>query len=159
RLLVPRQPPRLGSSAGRGARHCRAQSRRWRAGAARCAGRAGQDRARQARGPRHGVQCAGAGAVSRGAEQERLLRRMDGQVLFRRRVAAGKIFRQAWMNAAVGTVALDAPAGRSWARRIDAVLGPLVELPAAVLVLADILVLLAGVVARFVFNRPLVWSD
>ncbi len=61
--------------------------------------------------------------------------------------------------AADATVGLGQPAGRSWVRRIDAVLGPLVEVPAALLVLADILVLLAGVIARFAFNRPLVWSD
>ncbi len=61
--------------------------------------------------------------------------------------------------AAADTVGLDGRGERSWVRRIDAVLGPLVEVPAAVLVLADILVLLAGVIARFVFNRPLVWSD
>jgi tripartite ATP-independent transporter DctM subunit len=64
------------------------------------------------------------------------------------------------MSAAADTaVALDDRSQPSWARRIDAVLGPLVEIPAAVLVMADIVVLLAGVIARFAFNRPLVWSD
>ncbi len=43
--------------------------------------------------------------------------------------------------------------------RLDAVLGWLVEVPAALLVLADIVVLFAGVFARFVLHRPLVWSD
>jgi tripartite ATP-independent transporter DctM subunit len=43
--------------------------------------------------------------------------------------------------------------------RIEAGLGWLVEVPAALLVVADIGVLLAGVVARFVVHRPLVWSD
>jgi tripartite ATP-independent transporter DctM subunit len=43
--------------------------------------------------------------------------------------------------------------------RIDAVLGLLVEIPAALLVLADIVVLFWGVIARFVLHRPLVWSD
>ena len=50
-------------------------------------------------------------------------------------------------------------AGRLWLVRIDAVLGALVEIPAALLVVADIAVLFAGVVARFVLHRPLVWSD
>ena len=49
--------------------------------------------------------------------------------------------------------------GRPWLARVDAVLGPLVEVPAALLVLADIGVLFWGVVARFVLHRPLVWSD
>ena len=41
----------------------------------------------------------------------------------------------------------------------DRGLGALVEGLAAALVLADIVVLLAGVVARFVLHNPLVWSD
>ncbi len=43
--------------------------------------------------------------------------------------------------------------------RVNAVLGLLVEIPAALLVLADIVVLFWGVIARFVLHRPLVWSD
>jgi tripartite ATP-independent transporter DctM subunit len=43
--------------------------------------------------------------------------------------------------------------------KIENALGWLVEIPAAVLVVADIGVLLAGIVARFVFGSPLVWSD
>jgi len=43
--------------------------------------------------------------------------------------------------------------------RLDHCLGFVVEGCAAALVAADIVVLLAGVVARFVFHRPLVWSD
>jgi tripartite ATP-independent transporter DctM subunit len=45
------------------------------------------------------------------------------------------------------------------ARRVDAGLGAVVEALAASLVLAEIAVLLAGVVARYVFHKPLVWSD
>ena len=41
----------------------------------------------------------------------------------------------------------------------SAVLGRLVEIPAALLVVAEIVVLLAGVLARYVFHQPLVWSD
>ena len=40
--------------------------------------------------------------------------------------------------------------------RIETGLGWLVEVPAAVLVVADIVVLLAGVVSRFVLHDPLV---
>ena len=39
------------------------------------------------------------------------------------------------------------------------VLGFLVEIPAAILVLAEIVVLLAGVISRYVFHSPLIWSD
>jgi tripartite ATP-independent transporter DctM subunit len=45
------------------------------------------------------------------------------------------------------------------ARRFDAALGAVVETLAASLVLVEIFVLLAGVIARYVFQRPLVWSD
>ena len=44
-------------------------------------------------------------------------------------------------------------------RRIDVVFGTLVEIAAALLVLADVVVLFWGVIARFVMHRPLVWSD
>jgi tripartite ATP-independent transporter DctM subunit len=43
--------------------------------------------------------------------------------------------------------------------RVERRLGATVEAVAAVLVVADVLVLLAGVVSRFVFRQPLVWSD
>ncbi|MBN8872711.1 MAG: TRAP transporter large permease subunit [Rhodospirillales bacterium] len=43
--------------------------------------------------------------------------------------------------------------------RLDTVLRWTAELPAAALVLVEILVLLAGVTARYVFHAPLIWSD
>ena len=43
--------------------------------------------------------------------------------------------------------------------RLDAVLAVATELPAAILVGVEILVLLLGVVSRYVFNRPLTWTD
>ncbi|CAO3435757.1 TRAP transporter large permease [Azospirillum doebereinerae] len=46
-----------------------------------------------------------------------------------------------------------------WATVIDGVLGPLVEIPAALLVVAEIVVLMAGVVSRYLLHSPLVWSD
>ena len=49
--------------------------------------------------------------------------------------------------------------GPPWLTRLDAVLGWLVEMPAALLVLADIAVLFAGVVSRYVLHKPLLWSD
>ncbi len=50
-------------------------------------------------------------------------------------------------------------ARRPLLKNIDTGLGLLVEIPAALLVLADIVVLFWGVFARFVLHRPLVWSD
>ncbi|AVQ85565.1 MULTISPECIES: TRAP transporter large permease [unclassified Variovorax] len=43
--------------------------------------------------------------------------------------------------------------------RIERLLGALVDGAAGALVLADVVVLLAGVVARFVLHQPLIWSD
>ncbi len=43
--------------------------------------------------------------------------------------------------------------------RIETILRRAVELPTALLVLVEIFVLLAGVVSRFVFHHPFVWSD
>ncbi len=41
----------------------------------------------------------------------------------------------------------------------DRALGWLTEIPAAILVAAEVVILFMGVVSRFVFDRPLVWSD
>jgi tripartite ATP-independent transporter DctM subunit len=38
-------------------------------------------------------------------------------------------------------------------------LGWLVEIPAAILVIAEIVILFAGVIARYVLHQPLIWSD
>ncbi|HLN37741.1 MAG TPA: TRAP transporter large permease subunit [Xanthobacteraceae bacterium] len=48
---------------------------------------------------------------------------------------------------------------RSVTTALDSVLGAAVEILAAVLVAAEIVILFGGVVARYVFNHPLVWSD
>ncbi len=48
---------------------------------------------------------------------------------------------------------------RPWLKALDAGLGWLVEIPAALLVIADIIVLLCGVISRFIIQRPLIWSD
>ena len=50
-------------------------------------------------------------------------------------------------------------AGPRWLARLEAMLGWLVEMPAALLVLADIVVLFSGVVSRYVLHNPLSWSD
>jgi tripartite ATP-independent transporter DctM subunit len=51
------------------------------------------------------------------------------------------------------------PRRRSRTASLDAALGMLVELPAALLVVAEIVILFAGVVARYGLHRPLIWSD
>jgi len=47
----------------------------------------------------------------------------------------------------------------AWATRAQQGLGRLLGVPVALLVAAEIAVLLAGVVARYVFHHPLIWSD
>jgi tripartite ATP-independent transporter DctM subunit len=51
------------------------------------------------------------------------------------------------------------PRPRSVAASLEASLGMLVEIPAALLVVAEIVILFAGVVARYGLHRPLIWSD
>jgi TRAP-type C4-dicarboxylate transport system permease small subunit len=48
---------------------------------------------------------------------------------------------------------------RSAATALEALLGAIVEISAAALVMAEIVILFSGVVARYVLNHPLVWSD
>src|SRR5262245_49731423 len=48
---------------------------------------------------------------------------------------------------------------RSWAASAESVLGALVEIPVAILVTAEIVILFAGVVARYALQQPIVWSD
>lgn len=50
-------------------------------------------------------------------------------------------------------------AERAWVLRCEQTLGKLVEYPAALLVLADIVVLFSGVVSRYLMHSPLLWSD
>jgi len=51
------------------------------------------------------------------------------------------------------------PRRRSLADSIEAVLGTIVEIPAAILVVAEVVILFAGVVSRYVMHSPLIWSD
>src|SRR5690242_7264290 len=48
---------------------------------------------------------------------------------------------------------------RNWAARLSQVVIRLVEIPAAILVLAEIVVLLAGIISRYVFHSPIIWTD
>ena len=47
----------------------------------------------------------------------------------------------------------------AWLEKLNKALGTLVEIPAALLVLAEVVVLLMGVTSRYVLHQPLVWSD
>jgi tripartite ATP-independent transporter DctM subunit len=64
---------------------------------------------------------------------------------------------------AVGEVAIESPCEPprrpSLAASIELFLGMLVEIPAAILVVAEIVILFAGVVARYGLRQPLIWSD
>ena len=46
-----------------------------------------------------------------------------------------------------------------WRERLDRWLPKIAEVPAAALVLAEIVLLFAGVVSRYAFHRPLTWAD
>jgi len=60
---------------------------------------------------------------------------------------------------AVVGVTETSPRRRAWLVRLDRFLGTLVEIPAAILVVAEVVVLFAGVVSRYVLHAPLIWSD
>ena len=47
----------------------------------------------------------------------------------------------------------------AWLETLNKVLGTLIEVPAALLVLAEVIVLLMGVTSRYALHKPLVWSD
>ena len=46
-----------------------------------------------------------------------------------------------------------------WLERLNRIIGTLIEIPAALLVLAEVVLLLMGVISRYVLHKPLVWSD
>jgi tripartite ATP-independent transporter DctM subunit len=68
------------------------------------------------------------------------------------------------VTAQAGSHALSATEGtavkaRALAAKIDSSIGFIFELAAAGLVVAEIAILFGGVISRYVFDRPLVWSD
>src|ERR1700734_2774278 len=62
-------------------------------------------------------------------------------------------------QAPTGEVAGKPPRRRPRGASVEAWLGTLVEIPAALLVVAEIVILFAGVVARYGLRSPLIWSD
>src|SRR3954447_12122663 len=63
------------------------------------------------------------------------------------------------LSEGVGGEAGQSPRRRSGLVSLEHALGMLVEIPAAFLVVAEIVILFAGVVARYALHRPLIWSD
>src|SRR5258707_8776247 len=63
------------------------------------------------------------------------------------------------LSEVVGGEAGQPPRRRSFVASLEHALGLLVEIPAALLVAAEIVILFAGVVARYGLHRPLIWSD
>ena len=61
------------------------------------------------------------------------------------------------IHAVTSEQSLPPPPG--WTAKIETIFGALVAVPAALLVVAEIVVLSAGVVARYILQEPLVWSD
>src|ERR1700722_4786724 len=51
------------------------------------------------------------------------------------------------------------PSVPGWLRKLDRALGLLITVPTAVLVVLEICVLLGGVISRYAFHRPIIWSD
>lgn len=66
---------------------------------------------------------------------------------------------EAQVTEIVGEAAVQSPRRPSWLTSLERILGLAVEIPAAILVVAEIVILFAGVVARYVVHRPLIWSD
>lgn len=62
-------------------------------------------------------------------------------------------------SAGIATLPLTLSKRRTMAASFEAALGAFVEIPAAILVVAEIVILFAGVVARYLLQNPLTWSD
>src|SRR6516164_2551269 len=89
---------------------------------------------------------------------------MERQVWRRSVEPAGKIGRQARVTAETQSQSLRTANSRTTTARtvaaaVESHLGSLIEIGAAGLVVAEIAILFGGVISRYVFDRPLVWSD
>jgi tripartite ATP-independent transporter DctM subunit len=51
------------------------------------------------------------------------------------------------------------PPAPGWLRKLDRALGLLIAVPTAVLVVLEVFVLLGGVISRYAFHRPIIWTD
>lgn len=62
-------------------------------------------------------------------------------------------------NTAASHIEFEAEIGHDLLRRLDRLLGWVIDIPCAVLVLAEVALILVSVIARSVLDSPLVWSD
>ena len=63
------------------------------------------------------------------------------------------------MSVSEHAIAAPAPADSGIAARLDRVIGTALELVTASLVAVEIVILFVGIVARYAFHNPLIWSD
>ena len=59
----------------------------------------------------------------------------------------------------MATVVAEHVVERRRAGHFDEVLAAITEIPAAILVGAELVLLFVGVIARYAFDRPITWSD
>src|SRR6266700_1800740 len=76
----------------------------------------------------------------------------------RNSVGAGAVMAHAELSEVMAGE-VESPRPASALASLEHALGVLVEIPAALLVVAEIVILFAGVVARYGLHRPLIWSD
>ena len=57
------------------------------------------------------------------------------------------------------TKTLIATPSRGWLRKLDRAIGVAIGVPTAALVLLEVLVLLGGVISRYIFRHPIIWTD
>ena len=62
-------------------------------------------------------------------------------------------------NSQMETQNLTAITPRAWLRKLDRAIGIAIGVPTAALVLIEVLVLLGGVVSRYAFHHPIIWTD
>src|SRR6202041_644164 len=84
---------------------------------------------------------------------------LPGQVLGARGCHAGVVMAEAELTERRAGGVAKSPPRRPVLADVEHVLGMLVEIPAALLVAAEIVILFAGVVARYRLHSPLIWSD
>src|SRR5262249_37827001 len=114
--------------------------------------------ARRAVGQGLAVRRSRQGCVPDGARQDQLLQGLAYEVRRQGLDAARACRRPTRMTAEPLLEELASPAP-GVAAPLDRLLALVTEPLAAVVVVAEVLILLTGVISRFVFNHPLTWSD
>jgi tripartite ATP-independent transporter DctM subunit len=62
-------------------------------------------------------------------------------------------------SASLGSTGSPTSEASGWLYRADRVLGTIAQIPAAILVIAEVIILFSGVMARYAFHTPLIWAD